>query len=71
MEIFKSISEWLKKNPSEDNNEKILKMINRKTRAQVKRELLKKQKELEKLANEIANLEKQVGPVQVKSRKST
>jgi len=70
MKIYTTIMEWIKDNPSEDNNEKILKMINRKTRAQVKRELLKKQKELEKLTNEITNLERQVGPAEVKSRKS-
>jgi len=70
MELYNSIAEWLKKNPSEDNNEKILKMINKKKRTHMRRELLKKQKDLEKLTYEITNLEKQVGPIEVKSRKT-
>ncbi|MBP6871938.1 MAG: hypothetical protein KBC43_08025 [Bacteroidales bacterium] len=68
MELYTSITEWLKKNPSEDKNEKILTMINKKNRTQLKRELAKKQKALETLINEITDLENQVGQLEVKSR---
>jgi hypothetical protein len=70
MEIYTRITDWLKKNPSEDTNEKILKMINKKNRTQLRRELLKKQSDLEKLTKEITELEIQVGPVVAKSRKT-
>jgi len=68
MELYTSIKEWLKENPSEDKNEKILSIINKKNRTQLKRELAKKQKELETLINEITSLEKQVGQIELKSR---
>jgi len=69
MEIYTRITDWLKKNPSEDNNEKILKMINQKNRTSLKKDLRQKQKTLDKLMKDITELEKQVGPI-VKSRKT-
>lgn len=71
MKIYTKISEWLKDFPQEDSNEKLLKIINRKAEIEfirmenknkknaerLKKRLAKKQKEVDKIMEDLKKIE--------------
>ena len=60
MKKFKSVTEWMETNPSEEEQVKVLNLVNRGLHKQMRTEVYQKEKELkkyEKLANQMSELE--------------
>lgn len=60
MKTYTSISSWLRSKPSNEEIQKVLQVVNQKSKKEYKKALIEKKNELEKAKKLIANLERDI-----------